>query len=52
MPKFLVQVISTFRDLEESNILFPYMNNAIKEISRASQAFEAKESAPPIAGTI
>ncbi|KAK6131022.1 hypothetical protein DH2020_035233 [Rehmannia glutinosa] len=43
------KVLSTFRDLEESNILSPYMNDAIKEISRASQAFEAKESAPPIA---
>ncbi|KAG8389810.1 hypothetical protein BUALT_Bualt01G0017200 [Buddleja alternifolia] len=46
------KVLSTFRDLEESNILSPYMSDAIKEISRASQAFEAKESAPPIAVTV
>ncbi|KAI3460491.1 hypothetical protein Pfo_017154 [Paulownia fortunei] len=46
------KVLSTFHDLEESNILSPYMNDAIKEISRASQAFEAKESAPPIAVSV
>ncbi|CAK9134709.1 unnamed protein product [Ilex paraguariensis] len=45
------QVHSTFRDLEESNILCPYMNDAINEMSKACQAFEAKESAPPIAVT-
>ncbi|KAK4859946.1 hypothetical protein QYF36_014607 [Acer negundo] len=44
------KVINTFRDLEESNILQSYMNDALKEISKACQAFEAKESAPPIAG--
>ncbi|KAK3229916.1 hypothetical protein Dsin_001797 [Dipteronia sinensis] len=44
-----VKVINTFRDLEESNILQSYMNDALKEISKACQAFEAKESAPPIA---
>ncbi|GER34041.1 exocyst complex component [Striga asiatica] len=43
------KVLGTFRDLEESNILSPYMNDAIREISKASQAFEAKESAPPVA---
>ncbi|KAI8002366.1 Exocyst complex component SEC5A [Camellia lanceoleosa] len=43
------KVHNTFRDLEESNILRPYMSDAIKEISRACKAFEAKESAPPIA---
>lgn len=26
------------------------MSNAVKEVSRAGQAFEAKESAPPVAG--
>ncbi|KAK6938280.1 Exocyst complex component EXOC2/Sec5, N-terminal domain, partial [Dillenia turbinata] len=44
-----VKIQSTFRDLEESNILHPYMSDAIKEISKACQVFEAKESAPPIA---
>ncbi|GFY85585.1 exocyst complex component sec5 [Actinidia rufa] len=43
------KVHSTFRDLEESNILRPYMSDAIKEIYKACQAFEAKESAPPTA---
>ncbi|KAL6504483.1 hypothetical protein OROGR_026406 [Orobanche gracilis] len=43
------KVVTTFRDLEESNIISQYMNDAVKEISRASQVFEAKESAPPIA---
>ncbi|KAL2519898.1 Exocyst complex component SEC5A [Forsythia ovata] len=46
------KVQNTFSDLEESNILRPYMSDAIKEISRACQAFEAKESAPPIAVTV
>ncbi|KAL8459313.1 hypothetical protein ACS0TY_036703 [Phlomoides rotata] len=46
------KVLSTFRDLEESNILSPYMNDSIKEVSRASRAFEAKESAPLIAATM
>ncbi|XP_057502728.1 exocyst complex component SEC5A-like [Actinidia eriantha] len=44
------KVHDTFRDLEESNILRPYMKDATKEISKACQAFEGKESAPPIAG--
>lgn len=46
-----VQVQNTFRDLEESNILQSFMSNAIKEITKACQAFEVKESAPPITGT-
>ncbi|KAL3845429.1 hypothetical protein ACJIZ3_002832 [Penstemon smallii] len=46
------KIHNTFRDLEESNILCPYMSDSIKEISRAIQAFEAKESAPPIAVTV
>ncbi|KAH0710773.1 hypothetical protein KY284_012200 [Solanum tuberosum] len=45
------EVQNTFRDLEESNILCPYMSDAIKEISKACRAFEAKESAPPVAVT-
>ncbi|KAK6277157.1 hypothetical protein POUND7_017480 [Theobroma cacao] len=44
-----VKVLNTFRDLEESNILHSYMSDAIMEISKACLAFEAKESAPPIA---
>ncbi|KAM7511220.1 hypothetical protein LguiB_010095 [Lonicera macranthoides] len=43
------KVQSTFHDLEESNILHPYMSDAIRDISKACQAFEAKEAAPPIA---
>lgn len=46
------QVQKTFRDLEESNILCPYMSDAIKEISKACRAFEAKESAPPVVGKL
>lgn len=46
----LLQVHNTFRDLDESNILRPYMSDAIQEISNASQAFETKESVPAIAG--
>ncbi|KAK6940026.1 Exocyst complex component EXOC2/Sec5, N-terminal domain [Dillenia turbinata] len=45
----LLQILSTFRDFEDSNILHPYMSDAIMEISKACQVFEAKESAPPIA---
>ncbi|KAF5735361.1 Exocyst complex component sec5 isoform 1 [Tripterygium wilfordii] len=44
-----VKVQNTFRDLDESNILQSYMSDAIKEISRACEAFEVKESAPPTA---
>lgn len=43
--RIIVQVQTTFQDLEESNILRPYMSNSITEISKAWQAFEAKESA-------
>ncbi|KAK4440999.1 Exocyst complex component SEC5B [Sesamum alatum] len=39
------KVLPAFNDLEESNILNPHMNDAIKEISKVSRAFEAKESA-------
>ena len=48
--ELLVQVHNTFRDLEESNILRSYMSDAIKEIAKACQAFEVKESAPSAAG--
>lgn len=48
----LLQVQNTFRDLDEANILRSYMSDAIQEISNAAQAFEAKESAPPIAGRL
>ncbi|KAJ7973928.1 Exocyst complex component SEC5 [Quillaja saponaria] len=44
-----LKVNNTFRDLEETNILRSYMSDAIEEISKACQAFEVKESAPPIA---
>ncbi|XP_044511226.1 exocyst complex component SEC5A-like isoform X2 [Mangifera indica] len=44
-----IKVRNTFRDLEESNILRSYMSDAIREISKACQALEVKESAPPIA---
>ncbi|XP_016437882.2 exocyst complex component SEC5A-like [Nicotiana tabacum] len=43
------KVQNAFGDLEESNILCSYMSDAIKEISKACQAFEAKESAPSVA---
>ena len=46
----IVQVHNTFLDLEESNILHPYMNDAITAISKACEAFEAKDAAPSIAG--
>lgn len=49
---YFLQVCNTFRDLEESNILQPYMRDAIIEISKACEAFEAKESAPSIAGIL
>ncbi|KAJ9557124.1 hypothetical protein OSB04_011738 [Centaurea solstitialis] len=43
------KVHNTFLDLEESNILHPYMNDAITAISKACEAFEAKDAAPSIA---
>lgn len=49
---YFLQVCNTFRDLEESNILQPYMRDAIIEISKACEAFEVKESAPSIAGIL
>ncbi|KAF6163401.1 hypothetical protein GIB67_029250 [Kingdonia uniflora] len=44
-----LKVHNTFCDLEESNILCPYMSDAIEEISKACQTLEGKESAPPSA---
>ncbi|XP_068658411.1 exocyst complex component SEC5A-like [Aristolochia californica] len=44
---FEVKVHHTFRDLEESNILSPFMSNAIKEISKACQVIEGKDAGPP-----
>ncbi|XP_022143633.1 exocyst complex component SEC5A-like [Momordica charantia] len=46
LSAYEVKVLSTFRDLEESNILLSYMSDSIKEICSACQAFEVKESAP------
>ncbi|KAL9679768.1 hypothetical protein QQ045_017635 [Rhodiola kirilowii] len=46
-----VKVQNTFSDFEDSNILCSYMSDAIKEIFKACQTFEAKESAPPAAVT-
>ncbi|KAL3513878.1 hypothetical protein ACH5RR_026595 [Cinchona calisaya] len=43
------KVLSTFRDLEESNVLRPSLIGSLKEISKACQVFEAKESAPSVA---
>ncbi|XP_021771596.1 exocyst complex component SEC5A-like [Chenopodium quinoa] len=42
------KVLDTFREFEESNILRPYMCDSIKEVSKACQALEVKESAPAI----
>ncbi|KAL6005512.1 hypothetical protein ACLOJK_006079 [Asimina triloba] len=41
------KVHNTFQEIEQSNILRPCVSDAIKEISKAYQAFEGKESAPP-----
>ncbi|XP_076938184.1 exocyst complex component SEC5B-like [Bidens hawaiensis] len=43
------KVHNTFLDLGESNILRPYMSDAITDISKACEAFEAKEAAPSVA---
>ncbi|XP_071725527.1 exocyst complex component SEC5A-like [Rutidosis leptorrhynchoides] len=43
------KVHNTFLDLEESNILLPYMSDAITDISKACEAFESKEAAPSVA---
>ncbi|XP_071701339.1 exocyst complex component SEC5B-like [Rutidosis leptorrhynchoides] len=43
------KVHNTFLDLEESNILLPYMSDAITDISKACETFESKEAAPSVA---
>lgn len=43
------KVLNTFRNLEECNVLRPSMIDSIKELSKACQAFETKESAPLVA---
>ncbi|CAN7123443.1 unnamed protein product [Brassica rapa subsp. narinosa] len=40
-------VNNTFCDFDESCILRPFMSNDIQEVSKACQAFEAKDSVPP-----
>ncbi|KAK4802791.1 hypothetical protein SAY86_000994 [Trapa natans] len=49
LSTYEAKVHSTFHDLEESNILWPYMNDCIREISKACQTFEIKDSAPSTA---
>ncbi|PWA60930.1 exocyst complex component EXOC2/Sec5 [Artemisia annua] len=43
---YVSEVQNTFHDLDESNVLCPYMSDAIMDISKACQAFESKEAAP------
>nr|XP_043637474.1 exocyst complex component SEC5A-like [Erigeron canadensis] len=43
------KVQNTFQELEESNVICPYMRDAIMHISKACQAFEVKEAAPTVA---
>ncbi|KAG5410196.1 hypothetical protein IGI04_006515 [Brassica rapa subsp. trilocularis] len=45
-------VNNTFCDFDESCILRPFMSNDIQEVSKACQAFEAKDSVPPQFGMI
>ncbi|KAH0938623.1 LOW QUALITY PROTEIN: hypothetical protein HID58_006084 [Brassica napus] len=45
-------VNNTFCDFDESCILRPFMSNAIQEVSKACQAFEAKDSVPPQFGKV
>ncbi|KAM0035591.1 putative exocyst complex component EXOC2/Sec5 [Helianthus debilis subsp. tardiflorus] len=40
------KVQNTFLELEEANVICPYMSDAIMDISKACQAFDAKEAAP------
>lgn len=49
LSAYEAKVHNTFRELGESNILRPYMSDAINEISKACRSFEVKESAPPSA---
>lgn len=43
---FDTKVQNTFRDFEECNILCPYMSETIKEIAKACQSLEGKDSSP------
>ncbi|KAL6652880.1 hypothetical protein ACP70R_011805 [Stipagrostis hirtigluma subsp. patula] len=43
---FDAKVQNTFRDFEECNILLPYMGDTIKEIAKACQTLEGKDSSP------
>lgn len=43
---FDTKVQNTFRDFAECNILRPYMGDAIKEIAKACQTLEGKDSSP------
>ncbi|XP_071701582.1 exocyst complex component SEC5A-like [Rutidosis leptorrhynchoides] len=43
------KVQSTFHELEESNVICPYMSDALIHMSKACQVFEVKEAAPTIA---
>ncbi|TVU14559.1 hypothetical protein EJB05_38034 [Eragrostis curvula] len=43
---FDTKVQNTFRDFEECNILRPYMGDMIKEIAKACQTLEGKDSSP------
>ncbi|KAK9073222.1 hypothetical protein SSX86_007546 [Deinandra increscens subsp. villosa] len=43
------KVQNTFLELEESNVICPYLSDAIMDISKACQTFDAKEAAPTIA---
>ncbi|MFS7912430.1 putative exocyst complex component EXOC2/Sec5 [Helianthus anomalus] len=45
------RVQNTFLELEEANVICPYMSDAIMDISKACQAFDAKEAAPASAGS-
>ncbi|CDY45950.1 BnaA02g17760D [Brassica napus] len=49
---FSILVNNTFCDFDESCILRPFMSNAIQEVSKACQAFEAKDSVPPQFGKV
>ncbi|PWA95295.1 exocyst complex component EXOC2/Sec5 [Artemisia annua] len=48
---YVSEVQNTFHDLDESNVLCPYMSDAIMDISKACQAFESKEAAPTNTGS-
>jgi exocyst complex component 2 len=43
---FDTKVQNSFRDFEECNILCPYMGDTIKEIAKACQTLEGKDSSP------